>query len=376
MRSTIKEPIRVIAMFRTPLAFYLSLYLGLVAFIFSTANAAEHVKPLVIAHRGASGYLPEHTLEAKVLAFAQGADYLEQDVVMTADDQLLVLHDLTLERTTDVATRYPHRARADGSYYVIDFTLAELRQLRVSEGFVSAQNEIKSLMPGRFPPLTANFNLHTLQEELELVAGLKLTTGKDVGVYVELKSPWFHHQHGKDLATAVVTVLRAYGYDSLDDRAYVQSFDYHELVLLHDHVAPALGVQLKLVQLIAEDSWLETYEQQANGTWQPYSFAWMHSQAGLTKLSTIVTGVGPSYEMLVSQPVANGPYQLNQFVSVAHAAGLQVHPYTFRADPSKLPVYADSFTKLLTLFIDQAGVDGVFTDFPDLVVQYLQPRNQ
>jgi glycerophosphoryl diester phosphodiesterase len=355
-------------MYRLHVMLYLSLFMAM----FSSTHAAEREPPLVIAHRGASGYLPEHTLAAKVLAFAQGADYLEQDVVMTADDQLVVLHDLTLERTTDVATRYPMRARKDGSYYVVDFTLAELRQLRVSEGFTAENQQVKNLMPGRFPPLTANFSLHTLQEELELIAGLKLTTGKDVGIYVELKSPWFHHQHHKDLASAALTVLRAHGYDSLDDRAYVQSFDYHELVRVHDKIAPALGMQLKLVQLIADDSWLETYEQQTNGTWQPYSFAWMHSKEGLATLAKVVNGVGPSYEMLGSQPVKNGPFQLNQFVSFAHAAGLQVHPYTFRADPSKLPTYANSFTKLLDLFIGEAGVDGVFTDFPDLAVQYLQ----
>ena len=89
----------------------------------------------VIAHRGASGYLPEHTLPAKAMAYAMGADYIEQDVVMTKDDQLIVLHDITLDRTTDVAHRYPQRIRDDGRFYAIDFTLEEIRTLSASEGF-------------------------------------------------------------------------------------------------------------------------------------------------------------------------------------------------------------------------------------------------
>src|SRR5688572_10646319 len=157
---------------------------------------AQHADKLVIAHRGASGYLPEHTLEAKVMAFAQGADFVEQDVVMTQDDELIVFHDLTLERTTDVASRFPGRARPDGSYYVIDFTLAELRQLQVSEGFTLVAGVPVANFPARFPVMTSRFGIHTLQEELGLIEGLNRSTGKNVGIYTELKSPWFHHQHG------------------------------------------------------------------------------------------------------------------------------------------------------------------------------------
>src|SRR5687768_6216800 len=117
----------------------------------SLVAMAQPTDKLVIAHRGASGYLPEHRLEAKVLAFAQGADFIEQDVVMTQDDELVVFHDLTLERTTDVASRFPGRAQQDGSYYVIDFTLAELRQLQVSEGFRIVNGSPIANFPDRFP---------------------------------------------------------------------------------------------------------------------------------------------------------------------------------------------------------------------------------
>ena len=106
---------------------------GVLAMAVITSSGAFAQK-VVVAHRGASGYLPEHTLEAKAMAYAMGADYIEQDVVMTKDDQLIVIHDITLDRTTDVAEKFPGRARADGKHYAIDFTLAEIRQLAASEG--------------------------------------------------------------------------------------------------------------------------------------------------------------------------------------------------------------------------------------------------
>jgi glycerophosphoryl diester phosphodiesterase len=338
--------------------------------ISSLSVAAELDDKLVIAHRGASGYLPEHTLEAKTLAFAQGAHYLEQDVVMTADDELVVFHDLTLERVTDVASRFPGRARDDGSYYVIDFTLAELRELQVSEATTERGGERVQQYPGRFPAGTSRFRIHTLQEELELIAGLRRSTGRTVGIYPELKSPWFHHQHGKDLASAVLAVLRDYGYDSREDAVFVQTFDYHELVRVHDALLPALGFDLKLVQLIADNAWQETFEQNDQGAWQAYDYSWMHRPEGLRELARVADGIGPSIDMLVTR--TDGAARPNAFTAEAHAAGLLVHPFTFRVDA--LPDYAASFDELLELFLIDAGVDGIFTDFPDKAVRFLQVR--
>lgn len=335
-------------------------------------SAATAGGKIVVAHRGASGYLPEHTLEAKTLAFAQGADYLEQDVVMTSDDQLVVLHDLTLERMTDVATLYPSRARADGSFYVIDFTLAELRTLHVSEGKQLKDGKQVPVFPGRFPINSGNFRIHTLQEELQLVAGLRQSTGRSVGIYPELKSPWFHHQHHKDIATATLTVLREYGYDSKDDPIYLQSFDYNELKRVHDELLPALGMQLKLVQLIAENDWQETFEPNAQGQWVNYQYDWMHTEAGMQQLARIADGVGPSFTMLVSTTAADAKPSPAPFTAWAHAAGMQIHPYTFRSDAGQLPAWAGSFDELLEFFLFDVGVDGVFTDYPDKAVQFLQ----
>ena len=153
----------------------------------SAAFAADN--KIVIAHRGASGYLPEHTLPAKAMAYAQGADYLEQDLVMTKDDELIVPHDHYLDRVTDVAKRFPDRARKDGRYYAIDFTLAEIKSLKFTEGF-EIENGKKPYKNIRvvFRWEKSDFRIHTFQEELEFIQGLKPFHRKKYRDLPEIKS--------------------------------------------------------------------------------------------------------------------------------------------------------------------------------------------
>lgn len=330
-------------------------------------------KPLVIAHRGASGYLPEHTLEAKALAYGMGADYLEQDVVMTKDEQLIVLHDLSLEQLTNVEQRFPKRHRANGKFYVIDFTLAELRSLQVSERFTKQQLKEKATYPNRFPVGQANFKIHTFAEELEFIQGLNKSTGKNVGIYPEIKSPWFHLAEGKDISLAVLNTLKQYGYRNKDDLVYVQSFDANELKRIKSELLPELNMDIKLVQLVAETSWNETYEKQGNKL-VPYSYDWMFKSGAMEKISKYADGVGPWKPMLVSDKSTTGNLIVTDMVSSAHQAGLEVHPYTFRADPGRIPNYANSFEELVDIFVNKVGVDGVFTDFPDRAVKALDPK--
>ena len=317
---------------------------------------------IVVAHRGASGYLPEHTLESKVLAHAMGADFIEQDVVMTRDNELVVLHDLTLDRMTNVANVFPGRARQDGRHYVIDFTLAELRTLRVTE---SPEASI------RFPAGDGHFSIHTLAEEIELIQGLNKTTARETGIYPEIKSPWFHHQAGKDSASAILAVLKEYGYDSRDDKVFLQTFDFNELKRIHDDLLPAMALDIPLVQLIAHNEWGETMEKDSGNAWVNYDYSWMHEEGGMTALADYADGVGPAMDMIVMNESATGELRISSLVNNAHAAGLQVHPYTFRLDPGRMPEYVSDFEALLELFFQTIGVDGVFTDFPDRVIQYL-----
>ena len=329
-------------------------------------TAKEQSSKIVIAHRGASGYLPEHTLEAKALAYGMGAHYIEQDVVMTRDNQLIILHDLSLERTTNVAEVFPGRARQEGEhaghYLAIDFTLAEIRRLQVFEGSRNKNGTREVIYPGRFPLGHSRFRVHTLAEEIEMIQGLNQSTGREVGIYPEIKAPAFHHAEGKDLSTALVAMLKHYGYASKNDKVFVQTFDHAELQRLHDEVLPQAGIQLKLVQLISADS---------DGNVDA-EYAEMLSPTGLQDLSRYADGIGPD-KSLIMQTSPNGEAQVTGLVNMAQVAGLQVHPYTYRMDAGQVPDYADSFTQLLELHLFTAEVDGVFTDFPDRAIKVLIP---
>lgn len=328
-------------------------------------------KPLVIAHRGASGYLPEHTLEAKALAYAMKPDYIEQDVVMTKDDRLVVLHDHYLDRVTDVATRFPNRARSDGRYYAIDFTLAEIKTLRVTEGFkIDEQGNKVAGYPDRFPMWKSDFTVPTLEEEIELIQGLNKTLGYDIGIYPEIKAPWFHRDEGKDISIAVLNVLKQYGYDSVDDKVYLQCFDALELKRINDQLLPKMNMDLKLVQLIAYTNWNETMVYQGDVK-QPYSYDWMFEPDGMEQVAIYADGIGPWKPMLVDSSSTRDNIIVKPLMASAKKAGLEVHPYTFRADKGRIPAYAKDFNDMMDIFYHQVKVDGLFTDFPDKAVEFL-----
>lgn len=312
----------------------------------SDGQDSSVTKPIVIAHRGASGYLPEHTLPAKALAFAMGADYLEQDVVLTKDSVPIVLHDIHLDEVTDVAQKFPGRARADGRYYALDFTLAEIRELNVNERSDPKTGAARS--PARFPVGKARFEIPTLAEEFEFIQGLMHSTGRTVGVYPEIKQPRWHRDQGYDISPVVLDVLTEYGYTEADHRIYVQCFDEQETRRLREE----LGTRLPLIQLIAAPP--------RSGD-DPH--AALVTDAGLARIAEYAQGIGPALNRIVTGVDASGQPLLTDLVPLAHQHGLAVHPYTFRVDA--LPPFASDFNELMSLFLQRAEVDGLFSDFPD-----------
>ncbi|GBL43674.1 glycerophosphoryl diester phosphodiesterase [Verrucomicrobiota bacterium] len=295
---------------------------------------AAEPSPLIIAHRGASGYLPEHTLAAKAFAYAQGADYLEQDVVLSKDGVPIVQHDVTLDSTTDVAVRFPGRQRANGSFYALDFTLGELRQLRVVERFNPKTG--KSVYPGRFPGGVGEFRINTFEEELQFIQGLNRSTGRRVGIYPEVKLAAWHRQEGHDISKAMLVLLEKYGYASKTDACFIQCFEWEELCRLRGE----LGWKGRLIFLTGGKSpWTDTTE-------------------GLREVAKVVDGIGPPLFA-----VAEGR-NLTGLVARAQAAGLQVHPYTLRNDA--LPKGFASAREFFGFLAWEAKVDGLFSDFPDV----------
>lgn len=317
------------------------------AMVGSLADAAP---PIVIAHRGASGYLPEHTLAGKALAFGMGADYIEQDVVLTRDDQPIVLHDLYLEAVTNVADLFPDRRRDDGHWYAIDLTLEEIKRLRVHERIDPRTG--RPVFPGRFPVGRGAFRIATLAEEIELIQGLNRTTGRQVGIYPEIKSPAWHRRHGKDLSRVVLQVLHDYGYRRRDDPVFVQCFDADEL----RRIRHQLRSPLKLVQLIGENQWGESTT----------DYDAMRTPEGIAAVAEYADGIGPWLPHVIRGRDEQGRWIVTDLVQLAHQHGLVVHPYTLRAD--KLPDFAPDFQQLVRALFRDARVDGVFTDFPDKTI--------
>lgn len=312
--------------------------------------------PIVIAHRGASGYLPEHTLPAKALAYGMGADYLEQDVVLTRDGVPIVLHDIHLDTVTDVAEKFPDRKRDDGRYNAIDFTLEEIRSLRVSERVNWRTG--KPVYPGRFPHGRSRFGIPTLAEEIEFVQGLNRSTGRTVGIYPEIKSPAYHRREGQDISRVVLDVLADYGYTTHDNPVYVQCFDAPETRRLRED----LGCELKLIQLIGENAWGESDS----------DYDGMRTAAGLDAIAEYADGIGPWLPHVCRDFDAPGGPTVTSLVRLSHERSLEVHPYTVRNDD--LPQGVSGIDELLEVLFERAGVDGLFTDHPDLAVEFLKRR--
>ena len=312
-------------------------------FLLPLAALAAEPRPLIIAHRGASGYLPEHTLAAKALAYGQGADYLEQDVVLSKDGVPVIFHDTHIDTTTDVAKKFPGRQRADGRFYALDFTLAELKQLNVSERFSPKTG--KAVFPRRFPVGVGSFSVVTLEEEIQFIQQLNRSTGRNVGIYPELKAPAWHRKEGHDLTAAVLPILRRHGYDSKESACFVQCFELAEIKRLRGELA----WKGKLVMLMG------------GGDSNPLT-----TDASLAELVKIVDGIGPPISSYVTGK-SPAERKVTDLAARAHKAGLLSHPYTLRAD--ELPKCVTSVDELLSALFTEAKVDGLFTDFPDLCVK-------
>jgi glycerophosphoryl diester phosphodiesterase len=296
--------------------------------VFFAALPAQAGK-IIIAHRGASGYLPEHTLPAYAMAHAMGAAYIEPDLVRTKDGHFICLHDIHLESTTDVEARFPERKREDGRWYAIDFTLAEIKTLEAHER-----------LPGRFPIGKSLFRVPAFEEMIELVQGLNASTGRQAGIYPELKAPSFHAREGQPMEADFLALVRRYGYAGPDAKIYVQCFEAPTLKKLRRD----LGCRLPQIQLISGSR-----VQDAQVT-----------PEGLKVVAEYAEGIGPDKNRILKNP---------DIVEMAHACGLEVHPYTLRRDQT--PKQFASFEEELEKYYIEIGVDGFFTDQPDVVRAFL-----
>ncbi len=321
---------------------------------------------LVIGHRGAPGYRPEHTLASYELAIEMGADYVEPDLVMTSDGMLVARHDNVLNLTTDVAdhpefagrrtTKMVDGVEVDG-WFSEDFTLAEIKTLRAIE-------RIPEVRPDN-TAYDGQFEIPTFEEVLDLVAEQEEATGRTIGVYPELKHfTHFRTELGMNMNRVLVPILDEYGYDSADDAIFVQSFEVRHLRQLNRMT------DVPIVQLIGGSG--APYDLASTGSRLTYER--MTTPPQLERIANYADGIGPSFSWIL--PLDNDGNadlaNVTSLVADAHEDGLQVHPYTFRREDVFLPAnYQGDPLGWFRLALS-TGIDGFFTDNPDLGVEATQ----
>ena len=348
--------------------------------------------PIVIGHRGASGYLPEHTLAAYALAIELGADYIEPDLVMTKDGHLIARHEPNLIATTDVAARPEFASRrrtalidgiAQDGWFASDFTLTEIQTLRAVQAF-----------PERPQQFNGRFGIPTLEDVIALARRKSEEKGRTIGIYPETKHPTYHRSLGLPLEPALVRALAAAGWNHRDAPVFIQSFEQSNLRLLRT-MTPVRLVQLVDANDVNPDGTLDfTPPSDRPFDWtvsgdpgvraRLYSF--FVTDEGLREIRTYADGIGPWKRYIVSTRAAdlNGDGQIgdengdglvneadrarlpsSDLVTRAHRAGLVVHTWTFRNEQRRLA--SDYTGNPVNEYLEfyRLGIDGVFTDFPD-----------
>ncbi len=372
--------------------------LALVACAMPGADSAKGLitldgkQPLVVAHRGASGYLPEETMEAYSRAVELGADVIEMDLLITKDGVLVARHDPNLAISTNVASHPEFAARkktmkVDGEtqtgWFIHDFTLAEVKTL----GGISTDAERPQQFNGKF-------KVATFQEILDFQKLKTRETGRAIAIYPETKNPTWFRDMGLPLEDKLIAMINAAGLNSKTAPIYVQSFEPGSLKYMKSK-----GLNTKLIQLIDGDgidmkTGAMTYAIPVD---RPYewaksgdarTFSAMVTPAGLAEIKTYADGIGPWKRYLISIKGTMGadgkPVDVNKdgkindadatslapttLVADAHKAGLFVHPFTFRNENRRLPIDYAGDPKNEYLAYYRLGVDGVFTDFTDTAI--------
>ncbi len=347
--------------------------------------------PLVVGHRGAAGHLPDHTLEGYRLAIAMGADFIEPDVVATRDGELIARHEPNITDTTDVASRPEFASRkttrlvdgvAETGWFATDFTLAEIKTLRAIQPLSERSAAHNGL-----------YQVPTLREVLGLAATESAQRGRPIGVYPETKHPTYHQDANLALEDRLLALLAEHGHTRKDSPVIIQSFETANLKYLRTQT------QLRLVQLVDGNgidfaTGAVTFAPPID---RPYDwtragrtdlFGTMVTAAGLAEIATYADGVSPwkHYIVPVVMPVGadgkrgganpGGALSLMDarttaptgLVADAHRLGLTVHTWTFRNEAKRLSADLQGDPQAEYLLYYRAGIDGVFSDFPDTAV--------
>jgi glycerophosphoryl diester phosphodiesterase len=333
----------------------------------------DPLRPIVIAHRGASGYRPEHTLESYRLAIEMGADFIEPDLVSTKDGVLVARHENEIGWTTDVSDRPEFADRRTvkavrgvdvEGWYTEDFTLAELRTLR-------ARERLPQLRPANMA-YDGRLQVPTLDEIIQLAQTESAARGRVIGIYPETKHPGWFQSIGLGLEEPLLAALQRAGWTDRDAPVFIQSFETENLRMLRERTG------VRLVQLLESSGGPRDLALRGDAR----SYADLATPAGLAEIATWADAIGPHKDLVIPRGEDGRLLAPSPLVADAHAAGLAVHPWTFRSENSFLPAdfhagdpadaafaaaHGDAPGELAAFFA--AGVDGVFADFPDIALE-------
>ncbi|MDF2388258.1 glycerophosphodiester phosphodiesterase [Nostoc ellipsosporum NOK] len=316
--------------------------------------------PIVIAHRGASGYRPEHTLAAYELAIALGCDYVEPDLVSTKDGVLIARHENEISETTDVADRpeFAHLQTTkiiDGEsktgWFTEDFTLAELKTLRAKE-------RIPQLRPQN-TAYDGLLEIPTLQEIIDLVKSRSTESNRTIGIYPETKHPTYFQSIGLSLEEPLLATLQANDYQGANAPVFIQSFEVSNLQYL------STQTDLPLVQLINASG--QPYDFVVNGDARTY--ADLITTSGLAEISKYAQAIGVHKNLLLPRDNINKLLSPTSLATDAHAVSLLVHVWTFRNEDIFLPLDFQGNPQGEYERFFSLGIDGVFSDYPDWVME-------
>ncbi|MEG4805651.1 esterase-like activity of phytase family protein [Microcoleus sp. ARI1-B5] len=337
---------------------------------FGNINTLTGEVPIVIGHRGASGYRPEHTLASYELAIDMGADYIEPDLVSTKDGVLVARHENDITGTTDVADRPEFATRkatkvVDGQaitgWFTEDFTLAELKSLRAKERLAF-----------RDQSFNGQFQIPTFQEVIDLAKRKGVEKGREIGIYPETKHPTYFQSIGLPLEDRLVNVLNENGYTKPDSPVYIQSFEVSNLQYLRTKTQVPLVQLLDATDVGPDGKLIENQPYDFVVSGDPRTYADLRSPQGLAEVAKYANGIGPWKRMIVSVDAANQALPPTTLVQDAHRAGLLVHPYTFRNEPSYLAADYNGSPQAEYDQFYKLGVDGLFSDFSDTAVNERQ----
>ncbi len=326
--------------------------------------ALLNAKPLVLGHRGACGYRPEHTLASYQLAIDMGADYIEPDLVSTKDGVLIARHENEISETTDVAVKFPERkttktidGKAITGWFTEDFTLKEIKTLRAKER-----------LPFRDQTFNGQFEIPTFQEVIELAKNQGKKLKRTIGLYPETKHPTYFQSIRLSLEEPLAKELKAAGLNKKSSPVFIQSFELGNLKKLKSLT------KNKLIFLI-DDPEVVPADFQASGDKRTY--LQLMTPEGLKEIKKTVDGIGPYKRYILPTKIVTGKngekteekLSPTPLIKMAHAVGLLVHPYTFRSEEKYLLKEYNKDPQAEYLEFFALGVDGLFTDFADHAVR-------